>query len=154
MDRESTGTYRDLSPSRWYSCAPSDSSPGRAGNPPRIRILIVEDDPDHREILHSLLDSLGYVCEEASDGQEGLDKLDHSPFDLVMTDYQMPQMNGIEFIHTVRTTMSLSTIPLILVTGHTDPKVMDHARSVGATSILAKPFSLKNLQEILDQLFP
>jgi two-component system chemotaxis response regulator CheY len=149
MDMASKDTFTALLHSRTSSGAPSDPASFKTEHSPRIRILIVDDDPDHREILKTRLHSLGYVCEEASDGQEGLYKLDHASFDLVMSDYQMPLMNGIQLIHAVRTTDGLSTVPIILMTGHSDPTVIDHARSAGATSILTKPYTLEHLQTAL-----
>ncbi|MBA3966374.1 MAG: response regulator, partial [Nitrospirales bacterium] len=64
----------------------------------------MEDNPDHREILKTRLNSLGYVCQEATGGHEGLLRLCYSRFDLVICDDRMPEMNGFQFIHTVRKT--------------------------------------------------
>ncbi len=151
MDRDSKDTDMAAPHSRMSSCEPSEpSSPAKTGNSSSMRILIVEDNRDHREILHTLLDSLGYVCQEAANGSEGLNELRRSIFNLVMTDYQMPQMNGIQLIHQVRNTQDLSAIPIILMTGHSDPKVIDHARAVGATSTLLKPYSLEDLKTSLN----
>ena len=148
---DSKDTAMTASHSLMYSCEPSEpSSPAKTGNSSSLRILIVEDNRDHRKILHTLLNSLGYVCREAANGSEGLNELRRSIFNLVMTDYQMPQMNGIQFIHQVRTTQGLSAIPIIFMTGHSDPKVIDHARAVGATSILLKPYSLEDLKTSLN----
>lgn len=115
-----------------------------------MRILIVEDNPDHREILTTRLYSLGYVCQEVAGGHEGLCILHSSRFDLVICDYRMPEMNGFQFIHTLRTTYDISTIPIIFTTTHSDRTVIDHAFSLGATTTLVKPYSLENLQTALD----
>lgn len=135
---------------RAYSLAPFEPSLRQAGNLSRKRILIVEDDPDHREILTTRLRSFGFLCQEAADGYGGLDKLGHSPFDLVISDYQMPQMNGIQFIQSIRMTKGLSTIPIILMTGHSDPTVIEQALSAGATTTLTKPCSFDTLKTALN----
>ena len=151
MDMDSKDTDMAAPHLMKYSCEPSESSSRpKTGNSSSMRILIVEDNRDHREILHTLLDSLGYVCREAANGREGLNELRRSFFNLVMTDYQMPQMNGIQFIQQIQTTQDLSAIPIILMTGHSDPKVIDHARAVGATSTLLKPYSLEELKTSLN----
>ncbi len=136
-----------------YSSEPISPFPPLSENSPEGRILIVEDNPDHREILKTRLTSLGYVCQETDDGHEGLCALSYSRFDLVMCDYQMPEMNGLQFIHTVRTTSGISIIPIIFMTAHSDPFFIDHAVSVGATATLVKPFSLENLKTALDRIW-
>ncbi len=135
-----------------YSYGPSDASPAISEGLPEIRILIVEDNPDHREILKTRLNSLGYVCQEATGGHEGLLRLCYSRFDLVICDDRMPEMNGFQFIHTVRKTSGISTIPIIFLTTHSDRTVIDQAFSLGATTTLVKPYSLENLKTALDLL--
>lgn len=153
MKRNSINNFRISSPTPTYSCGPSGPSPTISGGVPEIRILIVEDNPDHREILKTRLNSLGFVCQEAADGHEGLFSLHYSRVDLVICDYRMPGMNGFQFIHTVRKTFGISTIPIIFMTTHSNPAVMDLALSVGATTILAKPFSLKSLQTAINLIW-
>ena len=115
-----------------------------------MRILIVEGNPDHREILTTRLSSLGYVCHEVAGGHEGLCILRSSGFDLVICDYRMPEMNGFQFIHTLRTNYDLATIPIIFTTTHSDRTVIGHAYSLGATTTPVKPYSLENLQTALN----
>jgi len=136
-----------------YSSAPISPFPGLSRNPPEGRILIVEDNPDHREILKTRLNSLRYVCQEAGGGHEGLIALSFSRFDLVMCDYRMPEMNGFQFIHTIRETYGISTIPIIFMTTHSDRMVIEHAFSLGATTTLVKPYSLENLKTALDLIW-
>ncbi|MBA3967015.1 MAG: response regulator [Nitrospirales bacterium] len=64
----------------------------------------------------------------------------------------MPEMNGFQFIHTVRKTSGISTIPIIFLTTHSDRTVIDQAFSLGATTTLVKPYSLENLKTALDLL--
>lgn len=150
MKRHSLNNFRTASHSPTYSYGLSGASPAITEGLPEMRILIVEDNPDHREILTTRLNSLGYVCQQATDGHEGLFTLCHSRFDLVICDYRMPEMNGFQFIHTVRQTSGISTIPIIFMTTHSDRAVIDHAFSLGATTTLVKPYSLENLKTALD----
>lgn len=145
----SLNSFRTCSHSPIYIGESSDASPTTSGGFPEMRILIVEDNPDHREILKTRLNSLGNVCREATDGHEGLLTLCYSPFDLVMCDYRMPEMNGFQFIHTVRKTSGISCIPIIFMTTHSDRSVIDQALSLGATTALAKPYSVENLKTAL-----
>lgn len=90
------------------------------------------------------------MCQEVVGGREGLWELRSSRFDLVICHYQMPEMIGSQFIHTLRTTNDPSTIPIIFMTTHSGRTVIDLAFSLGATTTLVKPFSLEHLQTALD----
>lgn len=149
MKLNSLNSFRTWSHSPTYTCGYSGASPAISAGFPVMRILIVEDNPDHREILKTRLHSLGYVCQEATDGHDGLFTLGYSRFDLVICDYRMPEMNGFQFIHTVRKTSGISTIPIIFMTTHSDRTVIDQALSLGATTALVKPYSLENLKTAL-----
>lgn len=149
----SLNNFRTSSHSPTYSYGPSGPLPAISEGLPEMKILIVEDNPDHREILKTRLNSLGYVCQEVGDGHEGLITLCYSRFDLVICDYRMPEMNGFQFIHTVRKTYGIFTIPIIFMTTHSDRTVIDHAFSLGATTTLVKPYSLENLKTALDLIW-
>ncbi len=114
-----------------------------------VRILIVDDDSDHREILKTRLSAMGYMTHQASDGTEGFAQMTQRPFNLVICDYEMPRMNGIQFIEKVRGTPALSSTPIIFVTGHPDPAILHHALAAGATSTLLKPYSFDKLHTTL-----
>ncbi len=149
MKRSSLNSFSTWSHSPTNICGSSGASPSIPEGFPEMRILIVEDNPDHREILQTRLHSLGNVCQEATDGRKGFLTLCSSRFDLVFCDYRMPEMNGFQFIHTVRKTSGISTIPIIFMTTHSDRTVIDHALSLGATTALVKPYSLENLKTAL-----
>lgn len=149
MKRNSINSFMTWAHSPTYLCGASGASPSISEGFPGMRILIVEDNPDHREILQTRLNSLGHVCQVATDGHEALFTLCYSRFELVICDYRMPEMNGFQFIHTVRKTSGISTIPIIFMTTHSDRTVIDHAFSLGATTALVKPYSLENLKTAL-----
>jgi CheY-like chemotaxis protein len=150
MKKTLLNNFRASSHSTTNSCGPSGASPTTSESLPEMRILIVENNQDHREILKTRLHSLGYVCQEAADGHEGLFALRYSRFDLVICDYRMPEMNGFQFIHTLRNIYDISTIPIIFTTSHSDRTVIDHAFSLGAITTLVKPYSLEHLKTALD----
>lgn len=80
------------------------------------RLLIVDDDIDHRLILRTRLEKHGFVCEEADDGMVALEKLTIKKMELVLTDQHMPRMNGLELIDQRRRLPLLKNTPTILMT--------------------------------------
>lgn len=153
MKRTLLNNFRTSSHYPTYSSQPSGPSPSISRGLPEMKILIVEANPDHREILHTRLNSLGYVCQETADGHEGLYTIRYSRFDLVICDCRMPEMNGFQFIHTLRKAYGMSTIPIIFTTAHSDRAVIDQAFSLGATTTLVKPYSLENLKTALNLIW-
>ena len=115
------------------------------------RILIVDDDPD---LLRLLADSIGLCCAEcevvrASDGRAALEQLEGQPFDLILTDYQMPGMNGLELASTVHQT-SPGT-PIVLVTAHRSGGwLQEKARSLDLVGYLQKPFTMAHVRDLLE----
>ncbi len=109
------------------------------------KILIVDDDFDQREILSMTLPSFGYTCREARDGQEGYDLATRESFDLVICDYQMPKMDGLQFIRLIRATPALEDLPIVFLTGFIDGTIINRALQAGATSAFGKPYHLKDL---------
>ena len=104
------------------------------------RILAVDDT---RALLNMLVDCLrkgGHEVVTAKDGREALDKLrEHRP-DLVITDLNMPRMNGLEFIEAARQEPEGRAVPMLLLTTETAQELKDRARAVKATGWLTKPF--------------
>ncbi|PCI03637.1 MAG: response regulator [Zetaproteobacteria bacterium] len=106
------------------------------------RILIVEDSTMVRITVKRTLLSVDFVVEEAKDGQEGLDKAIQSdpPFDLILTDLNMPNMDGLTMIQKLRETEAYATTPIVMLTTESgeDKKAMGH--SSGISAWLVKPF--------------
>lgn len=116
------------------------------------RILIVDDDPDLLRLLEDSIQSYCVECEvvRASDGHAALEQLEGQPFDLILTDYQMPGMNGLELASCVHRT-SPGT-PVVLVTAHRSGDwLQEKARSLDLVGYLQKPFSMAHIRELLDR---
>jgi CheY-like chemotaxis protein len=104
-------------------------------------VLVVEDDSEVRAMLVESLRMLGYTVTEAADGQAGLDRLVDDHPDLLMVDFAMPGMNGIDVIAAARKLRA--DLPVILATGYADVDIADLA--VERCTILRKPFQLDDL---------
>ena len=106
----------------------------------RQKVLIVDDDASLRELLTDLLETVGYDVWTAQDGLAGLDALHNGPFDLILVDYRMPGMTGIEMAAFMR--RSDTVTPIILITGDSyalDPEIVARA---GITRVLSKPLKI------------
>jgi CheY-like chemotaxis protein len=107
------------------------------------RVLVIDDDSSMREVVRSLLASVGYDCHAAADGAQGLACFDKGGWDLVLTDRAMPTMNGWEVAEAIR--QRSSTIPIALMTGLTDPEVMQRAGE-RRFPVVQKPFRRETLR--------
>jgi CheY-like chemotaxis protein len=112
--------------------------------PPRV--LVIEDDPNIREVVSALLTSFGYDCQIAADGRSGLVRLGEGGWDLVLTDLAMPDMRGWEVVDAIR--QQAPTLPIVLMTGLSDPAVLQRARDC-SVRVLAKPFYVQTLKAAL-----
>jgi two-component system chemotaxis response regulator CheY len=118
------------------------------------RILIVEDSPTMRALLNSALEGLEIPVKitEASSGFEALRHLPREPFDLIVTDINMPDINGLELVSFAKSNSAYRSIPLIIVS--TEGAEKDRARGIelGADAYLVKPFDAENLREVVVDL--
>ena len=109
------------------------------------RILIVDDDSDIRLILRSALESYGYHCDEASNGLEALEKIEAEEFALILLDYSMPVMNGLEVIRRLGQASGSSRPQIVMMTAHSGHDLRVQALDAGATAVLSKPFDLDHV---------
>jgi two-component system response regulator AtoC len=112
--------------------------------PPRV--LVIEDDPNLREIVSALLASFGYDCQTVADGRSGLVRVGEGGWDLVLTDLTRPELNGWEVVDAIR--QQAPTLPIVLITGLGDPAVLRRARDC-RVRVLAKPFYVQTLKAAL-----
>jgi DNA-binding response OmpR family regulator len=114
-------------------------------NDRKIRILIIEDDVDFRNLLRIHLSLAGYVLEVAEDGVEGGKALLERPPDLVLSDVNMPFLSGFELLSLMRADKHTASIPVILLSGHSDDDTISKAMRLGAADFLTKPVTLEDL---------
>jgi two-component system, chemotaxis family, chemotaxis protein CheY len=109
-----------------------------------LRILIVDDSPTMRRILVNTVIKAGYSdVKEAEDGRDGLAKLMAGQYDLLMTDWNMPNMNGLELVQAVRLEEKLKTIPILMVTTRNMKEDIVNAIKAGVNGYIVKPFDAK-----------
>jgi len=114
----------------------------------RLRLLVVEDNAHMRRILRTILHGFGArEVFEAEDGAGGLEAFVHHGPDIIITDWEMPILDGLEMTNMIRQHDSKPNpfVPIIMLTGHTARKNIVIARDAGTTEFLAKPFSAKSL---------
>ena len=104
------------------------------------RILVVDDDPQNRDLLTRRLERQGFEVETSRDGLEGLRRIEAEDFDLVMLDVMMPGMNGLEVLERVRRTRSMSELPVILATALAETEDAVEGLERGANDYVTKPF--------------
>ena len=108
-------------------------------------ILLVDDDPSARACLREFLELKGYHCVEADHGGTALEKIAKESVSIVVTDYQMPVMNGLQLLQNLRQNPVTEDIPGILVTGELTDEVRISAVNAGVTIFFEKPFDFHAL---------
>jgi two-component system chemotaxis response regulator CheY len=120
---------------------------------PNMKILIVDDFSTMRRIIRNLLKEIGYNnADEAEDGQVALAKLKAEAFDFVVSDLNMPNMNGFELLHAVRADPALASLPVLLVTAEAKKEDIITAAQAGASGYIVKPFTKATLEEKLNKI--
>ena len=118
-----------------------------------MRVLVVDDYSTMRRILRNLLEQIGFKrIDEASDGGTALVKLRDAPCGLVISDWNMEPMSGIELLREVRTDHKLKNTPFIMVTAESKPENVVAAKSAGVSNYIVKPFTAPGLKEKIDQI--
>ena len=110
-----------------------------------VRILIIDDDPDIRDILKLTLSEENYEIFEAGDGEEGLKIIHSKPLDLVLIDYKMPKLDGRQLCRLIKKDLLLRHLPVIMVTGKGDINDKIGGIDAGADDYIVKPFEPKEL---------
>jgi two-component system chemotaxis response regulator CheY len=107
-----------------------------------MSILVVDDSCTMRRIIIKSLNRLGFKdCHEASTGREGLERLATTPIDLIITDWHLPEMSGIEFVRAVRMNAAIKHLPVLMVTANAVEDDIVEAHRAGVTTYLVKPFT-------------
>ncbi|KRD96227.1 two-component system response regulator [Bosea sp. Root381] len=115
-------------------------------------ILTVDDSPSVRQMIKLVLGPAGHNVVEAGDGSEGLAKAKAQAFDLVITDLNMPVMNGMQMIKALRGLPSFMGVPIVFLTTESDDAVKQEAKAAGATGWITKPFKPEQLLAVVAKL--
>jgi two-component system chemotaxis sensor kinase CheA len=119
----------------------------------RARILVVEDSITSRTLLKDMLELAGYEVITAFDGMDGLNRLREAPFDLVVSDVDMPRMNGFDLTSSIRADAATAQIPVILVTSLSTKEDQERGMEVGANAyILKHSFDKGNLLSVVEHM--
>jgi two-component system chemotaxis response regulator CheY len=112
-------------------------------------VLTVDDSATMRDMLFATLSALGYRVVQAADGMLGLETLEREQPDVIITDINMPRLDGIGFIQNVRDSARHRATPILVLTTNTDPELKNTARRAGATGWIVKPFDPQKLAEAI-----
>jgi len=119
-----------------------------------IKILIVDDFATLRMSLRSVLEQLGYSeIDEAEEGQEAVSKLKEKDYDLIISDIDMPLMNGFELLNHIKKDDNLKNIPIIFITAEAEREKIVEAIKAGLDAYITKPFSISTLQQKIETIF-
>jgi CheY-like chemotaxis protein len=124
------------------------SSPGTSLNPEHI--LLVDDDALHRSCLKEFLEQRGYVCVEAENGIKGLDVLREESVSIIITDNNMPEMDGLAFIEHVKQEFPNEILPIFLMTAEVSNPVRFRAFKNGVYRVFEKPLDFQELCQAVD----
>lgn len=120
----------------------------------KMKFLVVDDFSTMRRIVRNLLKELGFAnVDEAEDGQIALQKLQAGGFDFVVTDWNMPNMDGLTLLQTIRATPNLKHLPVLMITAEAKKENIIAAAQAGANGYIVKPFTAATLSEKLQKIF-
>ncbi|MBF6988362.1 MULTISPECIES: chemotaxis response regulator CheY [Cupriavidus] len=119
-----------------------------------IKILVVDDFPTMRRIIRNLLKELGFVnVEEAEDGAAGLEKARDGSFQFVISDWNMPNMDGLSMLQAIRADANIGKMPVLMVTAEAKKENIIAAAQAGANGYVVKPFTAATLDEKITKIF-
>ena len=121
---------------------------------PKMKFLIVDDFSTMRRIVRNLLKELGFAnVDEAEDGLAALQKLNSAHFDFVVTDWSMPNMDGLMLLQSIRATAHLKHLPVLMITAEAKKENIIAAAQAGASGYIVKPFTAATMAEKLEKIF-
>ena len=119
-----------------------------------MKVLIVDDFATMRRILKNILRQIGFTnIKEADDGTTAIKELKEEKFDLVLCDWNMPEMSGLELLNKVKSDDELKDIPFVMVTAEAEKKNILEAVKAGVNSYVVKPFTAETVSEKLKKIF-
>lgn len=112
-------------------------------------ILAIDDSASIRQMVGFTLKSSGYEVVDAVDGMDGLEKAKSKTFNLILTDQNMPRMDGLTLIKSLRALPQYKTVPILMLTTESSDAMKQQGRAAGATGWLVKPFDPQKLVEVV-----
>lgn len=118
-----------------------------------MKVLVIDDFPTMRRIIKNLLREIGYEnVDEAEDGDSAFDKLKEGGFDFVVSDWNMPNMTGLELLKAVRAESGIKDIPFLMVTAEAAKENIVLAVEAGVNNYIVKPFTAAVLREKIEKI--
>lgn len=127
--------------------APAGLPPQPAGG--RARVLVVEDNPDIRSMLRTMLELRGYDVLEAEDGEQGVRVAEIERPGLILMDATLPRLDGLAATRRIRALAPLAGVPVVFLSGHAHPEFRNQALSCGGDDFLVKPVGLAELERVI-----
>ncbi|SLN64829.1 Chemotaxis protein CheY [Aquimixticola soesokkakensis] len=119
----------------------------------QLRILVVDDMSTSRGLITNALDSFGIrTVASASDGPSALQKIAASPVHLVISDYNMPGMDGLHLLHALRSAPATRGVGFLLITGRADREIIEKGKQLGMNNFLKKPFEPAGLRAAIEAI--
>jgi two-component system chemotaxis response regulator CheY len=119
-----------------------------------IRVLVVDDQQTMRSLIRHTLQQLGFTdIADASDGEEGLKALLARPAHLVLSDFNMPNLDGLALLRAIRSHEPLRNTAFIMLTGRADKELVQRAVQYGVNNYIAKPFTAADLKKKIEAVF-
>lgn len=115
-------------------------------------IMTVDDSASVRQMVSFTLKQAGYGVLEASDGKDALSKIDGAGVNMVLTDLNMPHMDGIELIRALRANPSCKFLPIVMLTTESQPEKKQEGKTAGATGWIVKPFKPDQLLAVIKKV--
>nr|WP_279184480.1 response regulator [Acetobacter syzygii] len=120
----------------------------------QIKALIVDDQASIRQVLANSLAEIGFTnIAQRKDGKEALEYLDQNPTHLVISDFNMPVMDGLALLRAVRSNPKIQKVAFIILTGEASKDLVQEAVKAGVNNFLAKPYTVAKLREVLEKVF-
>ncbi|MCV6594622.1 MAG: response regulator [Silicimonas sp.] len=119
----------------------------------QLRVMVVDDMSTSRGLITQALDAFGIQnVSTASDGRSALELISKAPVHLVISDYNMPEMDGLHLLHYLRSTPQTQKTGFLLITGKADPAIINKGKQLGMNNYLAKPFQNDQLKNAIEAI--
>jgi CheY-like chemotaxis protein len=121
----------------------------------RLKVLIVDDIFTNRLLLTEIMKDLRHDYSEAENGKKALEEIEKNHFDLILMDIEMPVMNGLETTQYLKSKAPapIRDIPVIALTAHNPSLFFEDFKDIGFTHLLTKPYSVKKIQALIEEVF-